>query len=66
MIFCQKNNAPCFSREYVGYNKHEEEKNVGSKIRETRLVWTGVNYPTAKYKFDRSRERWKGNIVLRN
>lgn len=26
MIFCQKNNVPCFSREYVGYNKHEEGK----------------------------------------
>lgn len=50
MIFCQKNNVACFSREYVGYNKHEEGKNVGSKIHETRLVWTAVNYPTAKYK----------------
>lgn len=66
MIFCQKNNVACFSREYVGYNKHEEGKNVGSKIHETRLVWTAVNYPTAKYKSDRSHEKWKRNIVLCN
>ena len=49
MIFYQKNNVPCFSREYVGYRKHREGKNVGSRIRETRLIWTDVNYPTAKY-----------------